>query len=108
MQETEVEIASESVPAQLISLSATDFQFEPKALSAKAGAASFVVRNTGVLEHNFVVESAPYAAVGAINSIPVGISSQLELTLNSGSYAIVCTLPGHREAGMVGTLAVAP
>jgi uncharacterized cupredoxin-like copper-binding protein len=92
--------------AQTISLAASDFLFDPKVLNAKPGQASFVVRNGGVIEHNFSIESGPSSVVGAVNSIPSGSTAQLDVTLTSGIYVFACTLPGHREAGMVGVLSV--
>ena len=35
-----------------------------------------------------------------------GDSEHLRVDLPPGRYVMVCTVPGHRELGMVGTLAV--
>ena len=38
--------------------------------------------------------------------IPVGGVRRVALTLPPGSYRFYCRVPGHRQAGMVGTLRV--
>jgi uncharacterized cupredoxin-like copper-binding protein len=35
-----------------------------------------------------------------------GGTKNLALTLTAGSYTYYCTVPGHRDAGMQGTLTV--
>src|SRR3990170_708141 len=72
-----------------VALTATEFKWAPKDVSVAAGDATFNVVNKGTVEHNFVVED------------PKG-----KVNLKAGKYAIVCTVPGHREAGMVATLTV--
>lgn len=86
---------------------AVDFAFEPKEIGVRAGDATFSVTNAGNVEHNFVIEDASGATVAQIPNISV--KKTLEVTakgLRPGKYTMVCTLPGHKDAGMVGTITV--
>jgi uncharacterized cupredoxin-like copper-binding protein len=90
----------------VIDVVASEFKFQPTDITAEEGLATFVVRNTGVIEHNFIIELPSRDAVARIPNIEVGKTEQVSVQLAPGSYVTVCTLPGHREAGMVGTLTV--
>ena len=75
------------------------------AYEAAAGDVTFVVTNPGPVQHNFVVEGDGLRA----ESPAFKANSTNNYTLKGlapGEYRIVCTLPGHREAGMVATLTV--
>ncbi len=88
-------------------LSAKEFLYEPKEVSTASGSVLFVVRNEGAIEHNFVLEDAVGKKVAEIAVIEPGTTAEVTATLTPGAYTIVCTLPGHRQAGMVATLKVA-
>lgn len=92
--------------AKVIQLTATEFAFAPNAPSARAGELSFVVRNAGRIEHNFVIQNAAGETVAIIPIISAGGTERVSATLQPGRYRIVCSLPGHPEAGMVGALEV--
>jgi uncharacterized cupredoxin-like copper-binding protein len=51
------------------------------------------------------VASASGAVLGATPSFQGG-SKSLTLNLEPGTYKFYCTVPGHRQAGMEGTLTV--
>ncbi len=101
--------ATPTPAAKTFNITATEFAFAPNAFTAKVGEAiTFTVTNNGTLEHNFVVFDPSGAELGRI-TVPVGSSANVNLTASTaGTYAIVCDIPGHREAGMEGTLAVNP
>jgi uncharacterized cupredoxin-like copper-binding protein len=61
--------------------------------------------NMAPLEHNFTVAEASGTVVGATPTFQGG-SKTLSLTLKPGTYKFYCTVPGHRAAGMEGTLTV--
>jgi len=84
-----------------IAVSENEWAIEPKEITAKAGKVTFVVKNEGAVEHNFVIEG-----VGEIDKIAPGETKKLEVTLQPGTYKVVCNLPGHQEAGMEATLTV--
>ena len=79
--------------------------WERPAYEAAAGAVTFVVSSPAGMAHNFGVEDQGVAA----HSRPFkgGTTNRYTLAgLAPGTYRIVCTVPGHREGGMVATLTV--
>jgi len=92
----------------LVALRATEFLYDPKQAMAHAGEIVFVVKNEGAIEHNFVLQDASRQKIAEIAVIEPRTSAEVRATLAPGTYAIICTLPGHRDAGMVASLVVAP
>lgn len=87
-----------------IKIAAREFLYVPKDLSAEPGEVTFVVTNEGAIEHNFVVEDSAKKAAATIPIIEPGQTLRVIATLRPGTYTIYCSLPGHREAGMVAAL----
>jgi plastocyanin len=80
-------------------------QYNTTALSAKAGSVAIKFTNSAPLGHNVTIESASGATVGATPTFQGG-SKTLTLSLKPGTYKFYCSVPGHRQAGMEGTLTV--
>jgi plastocyanin len=80
--------------------------YDTKALSAKAGAVSIVMANMSPVEHNVTVAQGS-KVLGATPTF-VGSSKTLTLELKPGTYTFYCSVPGHKQAGMEGTLTVTP
>ena len=91
---------------QIIEVSASEFRFEPRAITIAAGPTTFLVRNDGMVDHDFVIERGRGNAIAATEPISPGATAQLVTTLEAGQYLLVCAIPGHREARMIGALAV--
>lgn len=79
--------------------------FDQTSLSAKAGKVSITFTNKSALEHNLTVESSGGTVVGATPTFEGG-SKTLAVTLKAGTYKFYCSVPGHRQAGMEGTITV--
>jgi len=94
--------------AQSVTFKATEFRYEPKEGSAHAGEIVFVVKNDGAIGHNFIIQDAANKKVAEVAIVDPGTTAQVRATMAPGTFAILCTLPGHREAGMVATLVVLP
>jgi plastocyanin len=77
----------------------------PSTLSAKAGKVTFAFTNRAPVEHNLTVASASGAVVGATPTFQGG-AKNVTVSLTPGTYKFYCTVPGHRQAGMEGTLVV--
>jgi uncharacterized cupredoxin-like copper-binding protein len=57
------------------------------------------------VEHNMTVASSSGAVVGETPTFH-GASKTVSLNLKPGTYKFYCSVPGHRQAGMEGTLTV--
>jgi plastocyanin len=80
-------------------------KYEKTSLSATAGKVSIAFTNSSPLEHNMTVESSSGKILGATATFKGGTKA-LTLDLKAGTYKFFCTVPGHRQAGMEGTLTV--
>jgi len=80
-------------------------KFDKSTLSATAGKVSIAYENKSPIEHNLTIESSSGARVGATETFTGG-SKTLTVTLKPGAYKFFCSVPGHRQAGMEGTLTV--
>jgi plastocyanin len=88
----------------------TDYEFHPRDVRVRRGETLTVV-NEGGIAHNLKVELGPDARketdeLTGTSSFLKGDSEQLQINLPPGKYVLVCTVPGHRELGMTGTLKV--
>ena len=57
------------------------------------------------MPHNLEIEGNGVEA-GPSATISGGEKAELKVTLKPGTYQFFCAIPGHREAGMEGTLTV--
>jgi plastocyanin len=74
---------------------------------ATAGPVTITMTNMAMIGHNIAIQSGtsgPVLASGPI--VDNGASDTLHVTLKPGSYTFFCQVPGHRAAGMYGTLTV--
>jgi plastocyanin len=78
--------------------------FDTKQLSAKAGAVTITFANGSPVEHNLTVSQG--ATVLAATPTFTGGSKILTIKLKPGTYTFYCSVPGHRQAGMEGTLKI--
>ena len=79
--------------------------FVQKSLTAPAGADVFVLTNDSSVPHNLEIEGNGVEA-GPSATVSGGEKAELKVTLKPGTYQFFCAIPGHREAGMEGTLTV--
>lgn len=73
--------------------------------TAKAGTVTIDFNNPQELTHDVAIEDSSGEEVGATELIAGGEDSTT-VNLKPGTYHFFCTVPGHREAGMEGTLTV--
>jgi plastocyanin len=72
--------------------------------TVKAGTVTVKLVNESPLEHNVAVAQGS-RELGRSDTITAS-ETELEVDLRPGEYAYYCTVDGHREAGMEGTLTV--
>jgi plastocyanin len=81
-------------------------KFTKSSLSAKAGRVSIQFTNGSPLAHNLTIQQGTSGrTVGATPTFQGG-SKTLTVSLKPGTYTFFCSVPGHRMAGMQGTLTV--
>ncbi|MHB8532910.1 MAG: plastocyanin/azurin family copper-binding protein [Solirubrobacteraceae bacterium] len=80
-------------------------KYDTTSLAAKAGKVTITFTNTSPVGHNLTIESSGGQTVGATPTFQGG-SKTLEATLKAGTYKFFCSVPGHRQAGMEGTITV--
>ena len=79
-----------------------DIFFEPDALSIPADTGVTVrLPNEGVTPHNFSIDE-----LGIDVDIAPGATEETVINAPAGEYEYYCNVPGHKQAGMVGTLTV--
>ena len=115
---------------QTLSVAAKEFAFAPAALTAKAGQPITIsLQNTGTVEHDWSIREIEISGkattsgdamsghtMGGMGDEPklhvaAGIGGNGTLTFTPskpGTYEYYCTIAGHKEAGVVGTLTVTP
>jgi plastocyanin len=82
-----------------------ELKYNTTSLTAKAGNVSIDFTNMSSLSHNVTIESSSGQTVGATPTFSGG-SKTLSVNLKPGTYKFFCSVPGHRQAGMEGTLTV--
>lgn len=116
-----------STGPQEIMISAKTMQYQPATFEVTAGqTVRLTFRNDDVVEHDLSVMEFPMSHMGATQepmaghdmgemavepelhmAAAVGGTGVLEFTPSKpGTYEFFCTVAGHKEAGMVGTLTV--
>lgn len=81
-----------------VRVSMSDFAFDPDPVSLGQGERRLTIVNDGLVAHDFVV---PELGKGTPD-LPPGGEMVLDLSQQpTGTYEVICDLPGHREAGMV-------
>jgi plastocyanin len=93
---------------QTLELSAgpdTELAFDPPELEAQAGTVALLLSNPTPLPHNVAIEG-PGGVSEEGPVVQTDGESEVEAELEPGEYTFYCSVTGHREAGMEGTLTV--
>jgi plastocyanin len=81
--------------------------YTTKKATATAGAVTITMKNMASVGHNIAIQQGTSGAVLAHGPVVSnGGSDTLHVTLKPGTYTFFCQVPGHRAAGMSGTLTV--
>ena len=98
-----------------VSVTATEFAFDPADATVPAGEVPVELVNDGAVAHNWTVLSEEIASeadfdeslvVGAVPDVDAGQTGTATVTVDAGTYQVICTIAGHFDAGMAGTLTV--
>jgi plastocyanin len=79
--------------------------FRQDALEGAAGRVALELVNPSSTSHSLCVEAAEQGALGCTGTFR-GDRGTLRLRLERGRYTFFCSVPGHRAAGMSGTLTI--
>jgi plastocyanin len=79
--------------------------FNSSTESAKAGKVTIDFTNNSALQHNVTLVDSANKIVGNTPTFQGG-TKNFSATLKAGTYTYYCSVPGHRQAGMQGTLTV--
>jgi plastocyanin len=110
--ETTTESSGGEAEGKSAGSAALDIEAAPSGLAyasdtatSKPGKVTVDFNNPQALTHDVAFEDSSGKTVGKTELVAEGSSSAV-VDLKPGTYTYYCTVPGHREAGMEGTLTV--
>jgi plastocyanin len=104
-------------------VSMTEYAFEPKDLTVSKGD-TIIAKNDGQIDHNYSILGGASRRCRALpgpwriarcregarpedgDDVAPGTDGALTVNIGRGTYDVICTIPGHAEKGMKGTLTV--
>ena len=86
--------------ATRVAVTAKEMKFGLRPTSTRAGTVTFSVRNTGRLRHDFKIAGKKTRVLRPRQT------ATLTVRLRKRTYAYLCTVQGHAQAGMKGRLRV--
>ena len=89
-----------------LSASKTALAFNVKTLKAKPGKVTLVMTNPSSMSHDVALKGGGLKAPVVGKIVGKGGTSTVSATLKKGTYEFYCSVPGHEQAGMKGTLTV--
>ena len=87
-----------------ITAAKSGLRYMQKVVHARAGRITIVFRNLSTLRHDVRIEKGEQE-LGGTRAIGRG-TARTVVTLRKGTYRFYCSVPGHEDAGMAGTLVV--
>jgi plastocyanin len=93
--------AAPAAAGAVLEVTGKEFSFGPAPLKAAAGKTTIRFTNSGIMEHDFTIDALKVKITAT-----AGKTGEAAVTLKPGTYKTTCTVPGHIQSGMVGTLKV--
>lgn len=90
-----------SAPASSANVDMDGLRYNPDQLVVRPGKVRLHVRNNDAITHTFTV-----TGLGVDLQLGAGEEAEVDVDASLGVYDIVCTVPGHLDAGMRGELRV--
>jgi plastocyanin len=81
-----------------------ELRFDTRTLEARAGRVTIQMENPSSVPHNVSIEGGGVDEEG--NTVEKGGTSTVTAELQPGEYDFYCSVSGHRQGGMEGTLTV--
>jgi plastocyanin len=103
--EAEGGTAGSASAVDISAVEGSDLAYEQKSVDATAGKVTVNFTNPQAIPHDVDIEDASGEDVGETDLVSED-SASVEVDLKPGAYTFFCSVPGHREAGMEGTINV--
>ena len=84
-----------------VKVGAKDVRFTPHDLEAGQGRVTVRMANHDLFWHTFTIDKLDVDV-----RVPVGGARRVTFTAPAGTYTFYCAIPGHRQAGMHGTITI--
>jgi hypothetical protein len=85
-------------PVKTITIESANLFFRPKTLTAPSGIIKVVLKNSESGAHTLVFDGVPGFELQVSGD---GSSDAKKVQFSKGKHVFYCTIPGHREAGIV-------
>ena len=89
-----------------VTLTSTDFKFNPSDPTVKSGDVTFTMKNDGQTTHSLEIEDVNGQDQELEGDISPGQSGTLKVNLPPGKYEFYCPVGNHKEMGMEGEITV--
>jgi len=94
--ESEAKGAGAAAQGVAVQVKEVEYKITLSTQKVKHGTVTFSVQNAGKIAHNLTIQGGKHTA-----NIAPGKSAKLTVTLKKGAYTLYCSVPGHRQLGMV-------
>ncbi|MDE3025749.1 MAG: cupredoxin domain-containing protein [Acidobacteriota bacterium] len=94
--------APAKAPGVTVQVQEVEFKITLSTSQVPHGTVTFVVKNAGKIVHNLTIQQGGEHTA----NLSAGSTANLTVTLKKGSYTLYCSIPGHRQLGMVAKLTV--
>lgn len=93
--------------SKTIHVTETEFKVSlPSLQQLKGGKYMFIVKNAGKIQHDLVISGGHAAGQTKTPLLAPGETKSITASLQTGNYTLYCSVPGHKQAGMVAQLAI--
>ena len=101
---TDSSTTASSGGGQTVKIGESEYKLDPSDATLKAGSVTLAVTNDGTITHNLQIEGN--GVEETTDSLAPGDTGELTVDLKPGSYEMYCTIDGHKDLGMEGTVTV--
>ncbi len=103
---TGLALAAKAPANRALSVKGYELRFDKKSLRAPSGRVNLVLTNRGDLAHNVALRGRGLAKPRLGKVVGKGKVSRVTAVLRPGRYVFYCSVFGHEDGGMRGTLVV--
>jgi plastocyanin len=96
-----------TLPEQQYDVASFNLGFDPTEVDAETGLFAVTLRNTESGGHNFTIETPGLEVQKVLEVSGQGVEDTGQyFAAEAGEFVFFCSIPGHRQAGMEGTIVV--